>query len=75
MNPSDVGVPTTTLVLGKHSGRHAVRHRCEALGVSLTRLELDQVYRRVIALADKQKTITDEDLHAVVQEVRLAPTR
>ncbi len=75
MNPSDVGVPATTLVLGKHSGRHAVRHRCEALGVSLTRLELDQVYRRVIALADKQKTITDQDLHTVIQEVRLLPAR
>jgi 2-isopropylmalate synthase len=75
MNPSDVGVPATTLVLGKHSGRHAVRHRSEALGVSLTRLELDQVYRRVIALADKQKTITDEDLHTVIQGVRLQPAR
>jgi 2-isopropylmalate synthase len=75
MNPSDVGVPATTLVLGKHSGRHAVRHRCEGLGVSLTRLELDQVYRRVIALADKQKTITDQDLHTVIQEVRLLPAR
>src|SRR5437867_10809482 len=45
MSPSDVGVPSTTLVLGKHSGRHAVRHRCEALGVTLTRVELDQEYR------------------------------
>jgi 2-isopropylmalate synthase len=69
MNPADVGVPMTTLVLGKHSGRHAVRHRCEALGVTLTRLELDQVYRRVIARCDEQKTFTDADLLAVVQEV------
>jgi 2-isopropylmalate synthase len=75
MNPSDVGVPATTLVLGKHSGRHAVKHRCEAIGHSLTRLELDQVYRLVIARADQQKTITNEDLVAVIQEVRLQPTR
>ena len=71
MSPADVGVPQTTLVLGKHSGRHAVKHRCEAIGHTLTRLELDQVYRRVIALCDAQKTITDDDLIAVIQEVRL----
>jgi 2-isopropylmalate synthase len=75
MSPSDVGVPSTTLVLGKHSGRHAVKHRCEAIGHTLTRLELDQVYRRVIALCDAQKSITDTDLIAMIQEVRLLPTR
>jgi len=73
MSPAEVGVPATTLVLGKHSGRHAVKHRCEAIGVTLTRVELDQVYRRVIARCDENKTFTDEDLAAVVQEVRLQP--
>ena len=73
MSPADVGVPATTLVLGKHSGRHAVKHRCEAIGVTLTRVELDQVYRRVIARCDEHKTFSDEDLAAVVQEVRLQP--
>jgi 2-isopropylmalate synthase len=71
MSPSDVGVPQTTLVLGKHSGRHAVKHRCDALGHTLTRLELDQVYRLVIAKCDAQKTFTDDDLVAVIQEVKL----
>lgn len=75
MCPSDVGVPSTTLVLGKHSGRHAVKHRCDAIGHTLTRLELDQVYRLVIARADLQKTITDDDLLAVIQEVKLQPAR
>jgi 2-isopropylmalate synthase len=75
MSPTDVGVPQTTLVLGKHSGRHAVKHRCDALGHPLSRLELDQVYRLVIARADAQKTITDDDLVAVIQEVKLQPTR
>lgn len=75
MCPEDVGVPASTLVLGKHSGRHAVRHRCEALGVELTRFELDQVYRKIIALADVQKSITDEDLSKVLEEVRTAPLR
>ena len=75
MSPADVGVPSTTLVLGKHSGRHAVKHRCEGIGHTLTRLELDQVYRRVIALCDRQKTITDADLLTMIQEVRLLPAR
>jgi 2-isopropylmalate synthase len=75
MSPADVGVPSTTLVLGKHSGRHAVKHRCEGIGHTLTRLELDQVYRRVIALCDQQKTITDADLMSVIQDVRLQPAR
>ena len=73
MSPADVGVPQTTLVLGKHSGRHAVKHRCEAIGHTLTRLELDQVYRRIIALCDAQKTITDDDLLSVIQDVKLHP--
>ena len=73
MCPEDVGVPASTLVLGKHSGRHAVRHRCELLGVALTRFELDQVYRKIIALADVQKSINDDDLSKVLKEVRTAP--
>ncbi len=70
MSPADVGVPQTTLVLGKHSGRHAVKHRCDALGHVLSRIELDQVYRLVIARADAQKTIDDADLIAVIREVK-----
>jgi hypothetical protein len=47
-----------------------VKHRCDALGHTLSRLELDQVYRLVIARADAQKTITDDDLLAVIQQVK-----
>ena len=75
MSPADVGVPSTTLVLGKHSGRHAVKHRCEAIGHTLTRLELDQVYRRIIAMCDVQKSVTDADLITVIQDVKLQPAR
>jgi 2-isopropylmalate synthase len=46
MRPDDVGVPATTLVLGKHSGRHAVQKRCEQLGLTLSRQDLDLVYRK-----------------------------
>jgi 2-isopropylmalate synthase len=69
MRPEDVGVPETTLVLGKHSGRHAVARRCEQLGVTLSREDLDQVYRRMVELADTQKHVTDDDLRAIVCDV------
>jgi 2-isopropylmalate synthase len=69
MRPEDVGVPATTLVLGKHSGRHAVARRCEQLGVTLSRHDLDQVYRRMVALADTQKHVTDDDLRAILGDV------
>ena len=70
MRPEDVGVPQATLVLGKHSGRHAVQRRCEQLGVTLDRRELDEVYRAVIALADREKTVTDRDLSRIVSTLR-----
>ncbi len=70
MRPEDVGVPGTTLVLGKHSGRHAVASRCEALGFGLSRFELDRVYREMVALADQQKVVRDDDLKALVARVR-----
>jgi 2-isopropylmalate synthase len=62
MRPEEVGVPQTTLVLGKHSGRHALQKRCEQLGLALSRYDLDQVYRQMIALADVKKHVSDADL-------------
>jgi 2-isopropylmalate synthase len=70
MSPESVGVPQTTLVLGKHSGRHAVQQKCEALGFTFSKRELDQVYRQMIALADTQKQVTDEDLAAIAAQVK-----
>ena len=70
MRPEEVGVPQATLVLGKHSGRHAVQRRCEQLGTTLDRHELDRVYRAVIELADREKVVSDNDLAAIVQRVR-----
>ncbi len=69
MRPEDVGVQST-LVLGKHSGRHAVRQRCEELGYPLSRSELDRVYREVIALADRGKSAGDSDLAEIVRRNR-----
>ena len=71
MTPADVGVEST-LVLGKHSGRHAVKKRCEDLGYALSRFELDRVYREVIGLADRQKSVSDDDVTAIVGRIQAA---
>ena len=70
MRPEDVGVTATTLVLGKHSGRHAVQKRCEQMGVALSRFEIDRVYRQMVALADAHKHVSDAQLGAIVDRVR-----
>jgi 2-isopropylmalate synthase len=72
MRPEDVGVPATTLVLGKHSGRHALQHRLQSLDVELSRLELDRLYRRMIALADAQKSVSDAELLELIEAQRAA---
>jgi 2-isopropylmalate synthase len=62
MTPESVGVPHNSLVLGKHSGRRALEHRLIELGHNLTHAELDAVYHRFTELADRKKTIYDQDL-------------
>ncbi len=62
MTPESVGVPSNSLVLGKHSGRRALEHRLTEMGHTLSRTELDEVYRRFTELADRKKTIYDQDL-------------
>jgi 2-isopropylmalate synthase len=74
MRPEEVGV-TATLVLGKHSGRHAVQRRCEQIGYTLDRHTLDAVYKAVIAHADLEKVVSDTDLAAIVARVTGASER
>ena len=62
IDPVSVGVPESRLVLGKHSGRHALRKRCEDLGFALDAAAVDAIYRRFIALADRKKGVTDEEI-------------
>ena len=68
MTPALVGVAKTHLVLGKHSGRAALRHRLEQLGFTLTREELQQTYYRFVAMADRKKNIYDQDLIGIVPD-------
>jgi len=67
MTPESVGVPANELVLGKHSGRHALALRYEELGYSLTRDELDSAYSRFTKLADRKKRIYDQDLISLAE--------
>ena len=62
MEPRSVGVPESRLVLGKHSGRHALKSRLDDLGFVLTREELDRVYTEITALADNKKGLMDEEI-------------
>ncbi len=66
IRPETVGVPEGKLVLGKHSGRHALAKRCEDLGYPLDRADLDKIYKAFTALADKKKGILDEDILALL---------
>ena len=66
MTPESVGIKHSTLVLGKHSGRHALKKRFEELGYSLSSEEIENVYKEFTRLADKKKEILDEDLVAIL---------
>ena len=70
MRAEDVGAPWNPLVLGKHSGRHAVQRRCADLGFTLEGEALVDVYRALMAVADDRKTISDDDIREVVTAVR-----
>jgi len=62
IDPKSVGVPEGKLVLGKHSGRHALHQRCEDLGFSLNKNDLDSLYHRFTSLADRKKGVMDEEI-------------
>jgi 2-isopropylmalate synthase len=67
MTPESVGLPTNRIVLGKHSGRHALSMRYDELGCSLSPDALEDVYARFTQLADRKKKIYDQDLLSLIQ--------
>jgi 2-isopropylmalate synthase len=69
IDPKSVGVPEGRLVLGKHSGRHALKKRTEDLGFDLTKEELDTVYHRFTLLADRKKGVRNDEIVNLVQDV------
>ena len=70
MRPQDVGQTSEQLVLGRHSGRHAVQKRCDTLGLALSAEELAAVYHAVITMGEHRKSIGDGDLRRVVERLR-----
>jgi len=69
IDPRSVGVPEGRLVLGKHSGRHALSQRAKELGFELTREELDDLYHRFTAVADhRKKGLMDEEIAALIHQ-------
>ena len=69
IDPKSVGVPESKLVLGKHSGRHALHKRAEDLGFSLNKAELDLLYQRFIAIADRKKGLRNDEILSLISEV------
>ncbi|MCG8342134.1 MAG: 2-isopropylmalate synthase [Chlorobiales bacterium] len=66
MTPESVGVPQTTIVLGRHSGKHGLQARLSSLGYKVTGAELEKVYERFLSVADKKKEIYDDDLRVLM---------
>ena len=73
IEPKLVGVPESRLVLGKHSGRHALNQRCAALGFQLNREQLDEVYRVFTELADRKKGVRNDEIANIASSVMAAP--
>ena len=73
MTPESVGAPGNRIVLGKHSGRHALARRYTELGFALSGAELDSVYQAFTALADRKKSVYDQDLIALLPRSRREP--
>ena len=69
MDPRSVGVPASRLVLGKHSGRHALADRCRELGFTLTPEQVESFYRQFIAMCDRKKWVSDEEIAALARQV------
>ncbi len=70
VSPASVGVPESRLVLGKHSGRHALKDRAHTLGYELSQEELDEVYRKFTHLADHKKGLRNDEILALIKSVK-----
>lgn len=69
MDPEEVGVTESAIVLTARSGRAALAYRAKKIGYELTKIQLDEAYKTFLEFADKQKEIIDEDLHQIMSIV------
>ena len=67
IDPKDVGVSQSSIVLTARSGRAALAYRAKNVGYELTKLQLDVVYENFLKFADRQKEIFDEDIHKIIE--------
>ncbi|MBT8253367.1 MAG: 2-isopropylmalate synthase, partial [Bacteroidia bacterium] len=67
INPKDVGVTESAIVLTARSGRAALAYRAKKIGYDLTKLQLDEVYANFLAYADRKKEIEDNDIHEIIE--------
>jgi 2-isopropylmalate synthase len=75
IDPSEVGVPSSLIVLTARSGRAALKHRLEVLGYQVNKIELDVIYDNFLTLADEKKTVHDEDLIALCANAPLLQSK
>jgi len=68
MRPEEIGLAESRVVLTARTGRHGLRHRLEEMGYKLSKEELDKMYERFLAVADKKKEVFDEDLAAIISD-------
>jgi 2-isopropylmalate synthase len=73
IDPKDVGVPSSSIILTARSGRAALKHRLEMLGFSPNRAELERIYKDFLVLADEKKSADDSDLMALATRTRVMP--
>jgi len=75
MSPERVGVPRNMIVLGKHSGRHALEARYRELGYTLSREQLEKVYVKFLEVADRKKKVDDQDLVSIHESAHSVAAR
>ncbi len=71
IDPKEVGVTESAIVLTARSGRAALAYRAKNMGYELTKIQLDSVYQKFLEFADKKKEIHDEDIHKIVEESKI----
>ena len=71
INPLDVGVDHSKIVLTARSGRAALAYRAKKIGFNLTKLELDKVYKNFLQVADRKKEVNDQDLMAIMTNEKI----
>jgi 2-isopropylmalate synthase len=71
MNPYDVGVNESSIVLTARSGRAALAYRAKKIGLDLTKIELDKVYPEFLKCADRKKEVDNQDIQRIIESVRI----